>query len=244
MASIDYLCCMAFRYLALLIALFLMSCGSKPVEDSNKNDSQYQPPVKIDSTRKGLVFPVSMNLVRKSAYDDFYIRIGDSVYQCSYKGVITSADTLGNSMGLIANLKAEYLIDKVYFQPTGNNQFFIVWQETDHKGVTSYFALFNRGSTQPVWREKIKAHSPGQPVIDSNLVYISSLGMVGKLDLYSGEAYWKYDSLFDPLKLSFKEFERPLLYTSTVCFFDKPIKGKKVNRDSIWINDKSGKLVR
>lgn len=235
---------MAFRYFALLIPVFLMACGSDPVEHSNKKDSPSVGPVKMDSIRKGLVYPAAMDIARKSAYDDFYIRMLDSVYHCSYKGIITCTDTVGNSTSFITDLKAEYLIDRVYFQPTGNNQYFIAWQETDHTGVSSYFGLFERGKEKALWLQQEKTPMPGQPVIDSNFVYVSSLGMVAKLGLQSGETIWKYDSLFDQMKLSFKEFERPLIYTSTVCFYDKPIKGKKAVRDSIWINDKSGKLVR
>jgi len=235
---------MAFRFLLLLIPLFTMSCGTKPVENPDKKVSPYVAPRKIDSVRKGLILPKQMNLVRKSAYDDYIVRIGDSIYHCSYKGVITSADTLGNSRGFITDLKAEYLIDKVFLEPLNDSRYFIAWQETDHTGVSTYFAVYSRGAARADWRQKIKAPIPGQPVIDSGNVYVSTLGMVAKLELNTGETIWKYDSLFDPMKLTFKEFERPLLYTSTVCFYDKPIKGKKVKRDSIWINDKSGKLVR
>jgi hypothetical protein len=235
---------MRFRFLLLLIPFFFMSCGSKPVDSTIKKDSPVVAPVKVDSNRKGLVIPRIMDMVRKSAYDDFFLRIADSVYRCSYKGIITSTDTLGNQRSFITNLQAEYLIDRVYFQPMGVNKFLVVWQETDHTGVSSYFALFERGKTKALWRKQVKAPMPGQPVIDSNNVYISTLGMVGKLDVNTGSTIWMHDSLFDPLKLAYKEFERPIVYRSTVCFYDKPIKGKKVKRDSIWIDDKSGKLVR
>lgn len=190
------------------------------------------------------MLPKQMALVRKSAYDDFYVRIKDSAYFCNYKGKMQSADTLGNRVNTLFNLNAEYLIDKVYFLPINNNQFYVSWQETDHKGVYTYFALFDRGNDTPVWKRSIKAHSPGQPVIDSDNVYISSLGMIGKVGLYSGELIWQHDSLFDPLSLKYKAFNQPLLYTHSVCFFDFPIVGKKGKADTIWVNDVSGKLIR
>lgn len=234
---------MALRCFLLLIPFLFVACGSG-TEPSVKKDSPYVPPVKIDSIRKGLLYPRPMNIVRQSAYDDFIVRIGDSMFHCSYKGIIESSDTLGNSRHFIADLEAEYLIDKVFLQPVDNDQFFVSWQETDHTGVSSYFALFKRGQAKAVWLENMKAPTPGPPVIDSMNVYVSSLGMIEKLKLYSGETVWRHDSLFDPMRIRFKEFERPLVYTNTVCFYDKPVRGKKSNRDSIWINDKSGKLVR
>lgn len=234
---------MALRRFLFLIPFFLLACGSGP-ETPVKKDSLYAPPVKIDSTRQGLVYPRQMDIVRMSAYDDFTVRIGDSIYHCSYKGIIESSDISGNETHFITDLKAEYLIDKVYLQPVGSNQFFVSWQETDHTGVSSYYALFDRGASKPVWLNSNKAPAPGPPAIDAANVYVSSLGMIAKFGLYSGETVWRYDSLFDPMKIRFKEFERPLIYTSTVCFYDKPVKGKKSNRDSIWVNDKSGELVR
>jgi hypothetical protein len=185
-----------------------------------------------------------MALVRKSAYDDFYVRIKDSAYFCNYKGLMQSADTLGNRAGVLFDLMAEYLIDKVYFMPIQDDQFYVSWQETDHKGVFSYYAVFKRGNNTPVWKRSIKTHSPGQPVIDSSDVYISSLGMIGKVGLYTGEVKWKFDSLFDPMSLKFKEFAKPSLYTNTACFFDFPIKGKKNKRDTIWVNEVTGKIIR
>lgn len=228
-----------------LFLIFLFACGSTPDPDTTlKKDSVVKVPVKTDSLRKGLIYPKVMTVVRKSAYDDFYVRIGDSLYYCNYKGIFQSSDTIGNRNAQLFDLKAEYLIDIVYFMPISADQFFLCWQETDHKGVYSYFAVYQRGNNTPVWKRFVKAHSPGQPVIDSADVYISSLGMIGKLDLYSGSVIWQHDSLFEPLALRYKEFARPILYENTACFFDIPIKGKKSKRDTIWVNENNGKIVR
>ncbi len=230
----------------LFLLVLVYSCGSKPetVSDTVKKDSGVKVPVKIDSLRKKLTYPKVMSVVRKTAYDDFYVRVEDSAYFCNYKGLFQSADTLGNRKSRLFDLKAGYLIDLVYFMPLSDNQFFVAWQETDHKGVFSHFAVYNRGKDTPAWKRSIKAHSPGQPVIDSSDVYISTLGMVGKVDIATGTLKWQHDSLFDPISLRFKQFERPILYTNTACFYDMPIKGKKNKRDTVWVNESSGKIVR
>lgn len=149
---------------------------------------------------------------------------------------------MGNNRHFLFDLKAEYIIDEIYFLPMADDRFFVAWQETDHTGVKSYFAVFSRGKDKPEWRRREESPSPGQPVIHNGFAYVTSLGMVGKLDIQSGEPAWMHDSLFDPLKLTFKKFNTPLVYTNTVCFYDSPIRGKKNRADSIWVNDATGKM--
>lgn len=200
--------------------------------------------VKVDSTRKNLVYPRPMSITHKTAYDSYFLRWNDSMYYCTYKGRIECEDTTGNHKSFILDIKAEYLIDAIYLQPIADNRFFVAWQETDHTGVVSYFAVFDRGKDKPNWKRSFKAPAPGQPVVDGHDVFVTARGVVAKYDLLTGDPYWVHDSLFDPMKLNFKKIERPLIFTSTVCFFDLPIRGQKNHADSIWINDKTGKILR
>lgn len=198
---------------------------------------------KKDSLRAGIEVSRVMNALRSTAFDTFYVRYKDSIYYSTYKGKIFSADSLGRGRHFIFDLKSEYLVDDFYFHPLEDSRYFLAWQETDHRGVKSRYAVITRGAQKPDWIRTQNAPSPGQPIIDDEAVYISSLGMIAKLHLSTGQPYWVHDSLFDQYKLLFKSFERPLIYKSTVCFYDKPIKGKKTKRDSIWVDDRSGKII-
>lgn len=224
-----------------LCALFLIGCGNDPASKPPKADTfiKVEP---VDSSRKNIVLPKKMKIVRQSAYDNFNVRIGDELYTCSYKGSIGVADTNGQNSRFLFDLEAEYLIDAIYFHPLGDDLYFVTWQETDHTGLKSHFATFKSGSKSPVWSKHQNAPAPGQPVIDGEYVYITTLGMVAKLNVYTGVTAWQHDSLFDPYKNTFKQFERPLLYPVMVCFYDMPIPGKKNRRDSIWVNDATGRI--
>lgn len=227
-----------------LVFVLLTSCGQSPeTTPPVKNDTKPKPE-KIDSSRTGLMYVPEFSVVRKSAYETYSSRIGDSVYNCDYKGHFESSDTVKGIGHFLFDLQVEFLIDKLYFFPVEQNRFFVCWQETDHLGVYTYFGLYERDNNSPVWQKQYRAPSPGQPVIDSDAVYVSTLGMIGKFDLHTGDPVWVHDSLFDPIRLSYKQFERPLLYTNTACFYDLPIKGKKNRRDSIWVNEASGKIRR
>jgi len=196
-----------------------------------------------DPSRKGLEIPKRMGVVRNTAFDSFFVRIKDSVYYCTYKGKFYSSDTLGNGNHFLFDIKSEYIVDEVFFHPLSDSRYFLAWQETNHTGVNSYEAVYSRGKAQPIWLKKRKAPFPGQPVISGEAVYVSTLGMIGKYHLSTGEMYWEHDSLFDQIRMVYKHFERPLIYDSVVCFYDMPIKGKKMKRDSIWVDDNSGKII-
>lgn len=224
--------------------LFLVSCGETPATstDTTKKDSVVVVPVKIDSTRPGTELPKAMNITHKSAYDDFYVRYDDSNYYCSYKGRFEVADTFGNRKRTLFSLDAEYIIDAIYIYRIDATRFFIAWQETDHLGVHSYFAQHTEGGKKPDWRMQVNAPSPGQPVVDSPYVFVSTLGMIGKLDMHTGKAAWRHDSLFNPYSLAFKKFDRPKVFQNSICYYDFTIKGKKNKRDTIWVDDRTGEM--
>lgn len=226
--------------------LVLNSCGSGPTEVTVpvKKDSVTVKTNPADSFRRDVIYPQEMYSPRKSAFDGYFVRIDNRNYYCGYKGRFEAADTLGNNRTFLFDLKAEYLIDKMFMYPVDSISWFVYWQETDHTGVGCRAALFRKGVAKPIWKRTYADPEPGQIAVYANYAYITSLGMVAKIDMKSGEYAWHHDSLFEPLKSRFKKFDRPLLYNTTVCFFDYPIRGRKNRRDTICVNDVSGKIIR
>lgn len=234
-------------FISVLAFAFLGSCGSGPTEVPNiipKKDTARVKADPADSFRQSVLFPQEMFSPRKSAFDEYFVRIGTQNFYCGYKGKFEVADTLGKNKQFLFDLKAEYLIDKVYFHPIDSATFFVVWQETDHMGVGCKAALFKKGEAKPVWKHMYKDPEPGQIAVDGEFAYITTLGMVAKLNVFSGDYEWQHDSLFEPMKMRFKKFDRPLIYDNTVCFFDYPIRGRKNKRDTICVNDVDGKIIR
>ncbi|HTF02488.1 MAG TPA: hypothetical protein VK826_00625 [Bacteroidia bacterium] len=226
-----------------LVLISLVSCGDDTTRPP-KADCPVKVNTPVDSSRKNTERATVLLSQRKTAYDVFVGRKGDSLYYCEYKGRVEIADTLGKNRRFLFDLEAEFLIDEIFIHRIDDQHFFVVWQETDHLGINSKWALYKLGTKKPEW---IKSHGepdPGQPVIDGDYAYVSTLGMIGKIDMRNGQYAWQHDSLYDPMKFKYKTFERPLIYPTLVCFFDKPIRGRKSNRDSIWVNDVTGKIGR
>jgi hypothetical protein len=141
------------------------------------------------------------------------------------------------------DIRAEFMVDHLFIHRY-NSSFFATWQETDHEGVKTYFALFMNGSVKPEWEYSFRVPDPSNPVMDGTDAYISALGMVGKLNISDGKFYWKYDSLYNQLNGAYKSFEPAQVFPDRAVFIDRPIPGKRPKRDTIVIELKEGNRIR
>jgi hypothetical protein len=111
-------------------------------------------------------------------------------------------------------------------------------------GMSSHVIRFTPGFEKEKWLVTYKAPEPGVPVYYNGFLYVSTLGIIGKLNSESGEAVWLHDSLYETTSMRFKKFDVPKIYSQSVVFFDFPIQGRKGKRDSIWVDDRTGKFIR
>lgn len=238
---------MKYSPAALLLAIFIISsCGQKPSENAKSLniDSINQVKEQNDSTRKGVVVATNLTPVRDRADMNYAARIGDHIYYCSSKGIVERTDTVGSDRQKLFDLKVHFIIDKVYLLPLTENDYIISWQETTYLGLNSYVMRFSANNSRPSWSINYKAPDPGIPVVSNGCVYLSTLGIISKVNLESGQHEWLHDSLYETTSLKYKRFDMPRLYNHTVVFFDFPIQGRKGKRDSIWVDDRTGKLIR
>lgn len=239
---------MNFPFASLLSfsVVLLMSCGQKPVEivKTINVDSLNLVKEKSDSSRKDIQMGVLLQPVRDRADLNFFKRIDSHVYYCSSKGKIERADTTGANRELLFDLKVNYIIDRVYLLPLTNDEYVICWQETSYEGLNSYVYRFKSGNPNAVWKINYKAPDPGVPVLCDGHLYLSTLGIIGKVNAENGQHSWLHDSLYETTSMRYKKFDVPQIYPVSVVFFDFPIQGRKGKRDSIWVNDKTGQLTR
>lgn len=241
---------MKYSPAALFVAIFFISsCGQKPTENATsfKPDSLNQ--VKElkeqkDSTRAGLVVATNLTPFRDRADMNYAGRIGDYIYYCSAKGIVERSDTTGSNRQKLFDLKVHFIIDKVYLLPLTDDDYIISWQETTYSGLNSNVIRISTSKEQPLWTINYKAPDPGIPVVSNGCVYLSTLGIISKVNIENGQHEWLHDSLYETTSLKYKRFDMPRLYNHTVVFFDFPIQGRKGKRDSIWVDDRTGKVIR
>jgi outer membrane protein assembly factor BamB len=228
----------------LFAALFFFSCGAD-VPSGNKDTSSTvsrktkKNKKKVEPQKKGVVVVPEMIRDNKTPFEDAVIRMNDSIYYCAYKGRISVSDTLRRHFRQLFDLKAEFMVDHIFVRRV-NGTYFVAWQETDHEGVKSYFAAYKEGANDALWKRKFETPNPGNPVLDGNFAYVSTLGMVGKIDLSNGSFKWKYDSMYNQLNGAYKNFDPAYVYDDRVLFIDLPIAGKRIKRDTIKVDPETG----
>lgn len=230
----------------LFMVLLGIGCGgNSPTEIKSSNvDSIKQLKASQDSSLKEVNKGVSLQRIRDRANMNYVGKIGNYIFYCSAKGKVERSDTSGNNRELLCDLKVHYLVDKVYILPMKEDVFIITWQETAYTGLNTYTVKYRSGSDKPDWTINYKAPDPGVPVLANGHVYLSTLGIISKVNVENGETVWIHDSLYETTSMRYKRFDVPQIYKTTVLFFDFPIQGRKGKRDSLWVNDQTGRFVR
>ncbi|HTL80746.1 MAG TPA: hypothetical protein VL651_03520 [Bacteroidia bacterium] len=225
-----------------LSAFISWSCGTPPVVDvpvKKKIDTAKT----VSGLKPGLIYPQHFIKIATTPFEDAHLKVNGEYFICSYKGKVEQTDSLNKNRKLLFDLKAEFMVDEIYIFKRGEG-FFVNWQETDHEGVKTYFAYYKTGMNKPDWKYVEKAPSPGPPVVDNDRIYVTTLGMVGKINMDAGIFDWKLDSLFNQNNNAFKKFEAPLVYPDKVVFVDLPIPGKRTKRDTITCDPETGNRIR
>lgn len=225
--------------------LFLFSCGSPKEEAPVTRHDTVKPIVRPkDPVKAGVVMAVALVKGTQTPYDDEVGRLGDSLVICSYKGRVDITDTLRKYRRRLFDIKAEFMVDKIYISPLGQGKYFAHWQETDHEGVKCYSAVFDQRNPKPEWKVRYTVPNPGQPAIDSGYAYVTTLGMAGKIRLADGTFAWKHDSLFSTATLSYQKFEPAKVYNDRVIFVDYPVPGRRERRDTLKVEPRTGARLR
>lgn len=226
------------------IGIVFLSCG---------NDANVNKPIKIKDTlaenkarviKSGLVEGIEIIRIPKSRENNSMGRIGDTLIFSTVKGEIEISDTLQNGKHKIIDLKVPIILDKLFLVPRPNNEWLVVWQETFQEGIRTGVALYAEDPMKPKWKVLLPVPNPARPVVDGNDVYVSALGLVGKISLADGNFIWKKDSLFDQSNLAFQKIEKALVYSDRVVFVDFPIHGLRERRDSLVLDPETGNVKK
>jgi hypothetical protein len=231
--------------LLLLITFLFFSCGNSPKGNKKKvADTTGRKKVMIETIKPGCVSATELFKGSKTPYDEAMGKSGDTIFHCSYKGEFSFTDTASKKNTFLFDIKAEYMIDKIFIIALPENKWFLSWQETDHEGVKSYSAVYKTGAIKPEWKLTFKVPNPGPPILDGTDAYVTYLGIAGKLSIGDGKFAWKYDSLFNTNKEPFKQFEKPRIFENKIEFVDLPIPGRRERRDTLRVDPVTGKRIR
>ena len=210
----------------ILTILFLTSCGDNKTVDNSLTLPKTQTNIRfpIEAKFKNPDRPVKDTLIATVDKTGFLITPGGKMFWGH-----NSADTI--------HLLTDVIIEKAFLH-LGGDTLFIFYTETDHEGATSRFEKINLTSRQRILATEIQGFNLGLPYILDDYAYVTTVGVVGKLNLDNGQYAYQYFDLYDDKKYSFNAFDTIIFKDSLTIFLSENRNGKRI--DSLIVNEKTG----
>ena len=98
-----------------------------------------------------------------------------------------------------------------------------LYQQTDNEGASGFVARFDAITLHPKWAVRVPGFNVGFALVDGADLYVTCIGFVGKLDLFTGKYSWRHDNLYQTE--GFNDFGRPRLIGDTV---EVPANGRRL----------------
>ena len=198
------------------------SCNCKLSENSIINE---QNPIK--AKRKNTENPF--------AIDSLFATIDNINFIITPKRKLIWFDKTLNKISLNTKLS----IDNAYLYKI-DNVLFVFYTETDFNVSTSRVEKIDLKNKKQIWQNEIYGFNLGLPSIKDNFAYVTTIGMVGKLNLETGKYIYQYTDLYDSEKTSFNSFNEIVFKDSLTFFLSK--NRKEDRTDSIIINEKTKEI--
>ena len=109
------------------------------------------------------------------------------------------------------------LIDELWYGEF-NNDLVIVYETTNFDYSTSYTSRMDIQDKSTVWLTPIRTFNLGEPMIHSQHLYVTAIGLVAKLDLKTGEYIWKHSGLYNKQTRDFNDFDKPIFDEGRITF--------------------------
>ena len=210
----------------ILTILFLTCCGDHKTADNSP---------KLTNTQKNIKFPAKAKFKNSGRpfEDTLIVTVDKTDFFITPVGKIfwgqNPADTI--------HLLTEVNIEKAFLH-LSNDTLYIFYTETDSEGATSRFEKINLTSRQRILTAEIQGFNLGLPYIIDNFAYVTTIGVVGKLNLDNGQYIYQYFDLYDDKKYSFNSFDTIVFKDSLTFFLSKNTNSKRI--DSLIVNEKIG----
>ncbi len=212
-------------YILIIISFF--SCSEKGKTNTPKN---------IDKVSTKILFPVKAKHTSGFEEDTLITQIDKIDFTITPTGKILWGQNNSNTFQLDTDL----IVEESYLFKS-RDTLFIFYTETDHEGATSRLEKINLLTKKRILTAEIQGFNLGLPHIKDNFAYVTTIGVVGKLNLKNGKYKYQYFGLYDDKKYSFNSFDTIIFKDNLTMFLSKNYHSKRI--DSIIVNEKLGTTI-
>jgi len=204
----------------------LTSCGNNQTVDNS---------LALTNNKTNVEFPTEAKFKNpdRPVEDTLIATVDKTYFLITPEGKIFWGQNPADTIRLLTDV----IIEKAFLHLNGDI-LLIFYTETDHEGATSRFEKINLASRQRILKAEIQGFNLGLPYIIDNFAYVTTIGVVGKLNLNNGQYIYQYFDLYDDKKYSFNSFDTIVFKDSLTFFLSENRNGKRI--DSLIVNEKTG----
>ncbi|MBC7400855.1 MAG: hypothetical protein H7289_13015 [Mucilaginibacter sp.] len=224
-----------------VVSLIWLSCNHEPDKTIAVVDTIHKDISAVKSTTLGITYAVLAKVksgrIATGDEDTVYASLNNIDFTIYPDGNIEEfkKGSPKVSYKLSTNKRVETAFISFY-----RNNLIVYYTETDSESGGSVVESFDTATQKLNWKARAYGFNLGNPVIKTNIAYISTIGFVGKLNLETGKYYWKHENLYDRDIYAFNQFDSVLFVDHNVIFISKRTTQKIT--DSIIVNDATGKF--
>jgi len=222
------------KNLLLILIFFTFSCTNKSKQNALTENS--------NSTKSKInEFKLRIEAAKSFDFKNPDRPVEDTLILKTRKGIFEISPTglFRNNRNDTIQLKTNLIVEEAFLYEESNH-FYLFYTDTDYEGSTSWIEKISKEPLNIIYSEQIQGFNLGQPIINKNFVYVTTIGFIGKIDLNTGKYDWKHYNLYDREKYSFNSFDTIMLKENTTEFLSKNYKSKKL--DKIIIDNLTGKI--
>jgi hypothetical protein len=122
------------------------------------------------------------------------------------------------------------------------NMILLIYEKGSVDNVLSYISAYDKKTYKKLWTNQIGGFNYGEPLIQNENIYLTSIGYISKINLKTGKILWEHQGLFDG---HFNVFHKPQMDKKYIVFTENLEYATHLKTQKyIIVDDKSGKIIK
>ena len=129
-------------------------------------------------------------------------------------------------------------IERVYAIEQGDGFVLLLQYGDSETGASVALKLSPAGAL--LWNTRIGGFNVGKPLVEKDTAFVTAIGMVGRLDLSTGNWAWRHEGLYRAFSFG-SSIGTPRRVDAGILFREGPAPGQKIQRE-ILVNPETGEI--
>ena len=170
----------------------------------------------------------------------FHFNLQNTIYTMTMDGRITRHDSGGAKSSYSLNIQngdyIEYL-KYLFFR----DDLILIYETASEESDGGQILRLTGRDLRLQWHQYLPGFNLDAGPVEDHFLYVSAIGMVGKLNLMTGDWVWQHNQLFEN-NGSFSAFQKPILQGDSIIFREEDIMKKNIKR--FVLNKETGEPFR